>query len=162
MPQPPMGTGENDRGTPHSLFDPLHARYQFTLDGAASHENALLPAYSTLDGTFDKVGRGWYVRSWQDGLEYPWGPLERVWINPPYGRGLLEPFVRKAATSAALVVALLPVRTDQFWFHEYVLNAGARITWLRGRVRYDGLKVGAPFPSMIVTWPQIDSPADKV
>jgi hypothetical protein len=152
VPQPPMGTGENDRGTPRSLFDPLNEEFRFTLDGAASHENALLPRHSTFGGTFRQYGYIQFQLSTADGLHFPWRG-ERVWLNPPYGRGLLAPFVKRCASGDAdVAVALLPVRTDQAWFHDYVLGTCAEIRWLRGRVKYDGLKAGAPFPSMIVVW----------
>ena len=148
MPQPPMGNGIDDRGTPRALFDSLNLRWRFTLDGAASHANALLSRYSTLDGTYES---GCLIDP-RDGLQFPWHG-ERVYINPPYGRGLLAPFVKRAASGEAdVVVALLPVRTDQAWFHDHVVRAGGQIEWIRGRVKYDGLAVGAPFPSMIVTW----------
>jgi len=143
-----MGNGVDDRGTPPDLFARLHREHRFTLDGAASHENALLPRHSTLDGTFESLVK---VDD-RDGLLFPWVG-ERVWLNPPYGRGLLAPFMKRCASrDADVVVALVPVRTDQFWFHEYVIKADAEIEWLRGRVKYDGLSTGAPFPSMLVTW----------
>ncbi len=46
-------------GTPDSLFQPAHALYDFTLDGAASHLNAKLPRYCTADGTWDRNGQRW-------------------------------------------------------------------------------------------------------
>ena len=137
-----MGNGENDRGTPPELFAKLHAICDFTLDAAASKENALLPRFYTIEDS---------------ALEHSWAG-ERVFMNPPYGRGVLEPFVKKACEEVnigdcELVVALLPVRTEQPWFHKYVWRvAGADIVFLKGRLRYDGLKTAAPFPSMIVMW----------
>lgn len=156
MPIPPMGNGVNDRRTPRDLFDKLNEEFDFTLDGAASHENALCDVYCTLEGTFERCTTylcpemGHPRLSWEDGLHFSWEG-ERVYINPPYGRGLLEPFIRKAATSRAeVVVALIPVRTEQPWFHEYVWG-WAEIRFLKGRVKYDGLGA-APFPSMVVIW----------
>ena len=173
-PQPPMGNGVDDRCTPRDLFDRLDAEHHFTLDAAASHENALLPRYCTLDGAYEKVQleTGSYYQPLRatpasrkmDGLSYSWDG-ERVFINPPYGRGLLAPFVAKAAVETGslgacqLVVALLPVRTEQPWFHAFVYD-GERRCWRPGvslefvekRIKYDGLSTGAPFPSMIVTW----------
>ena len=144
-----MGNGINERSTPLSLFEPLHKEFRFTLDGAASHERHLLPTYSTLEGTFFRDCGALIDR--RDGLAAPW-ETERVFLNPPYGRGLLEPFVKRAASGEAdLVVALLPVRTEQPWFHDYVLAKDAEIRFIRGRVKYDGLGA-APFPSMLVVW----------
>lgn len=39
-------------GTPDNVFMPLHEREHFTIDLAASHENAKLPRYCTAEGTF--------------------------------------------------------------------------------------------------------------
>ena len=155
MPRPPMGNQINDRRTPPDLFKRYHDRYHFTLDAAASHENALLPSHCAVDGLWWKGGK---VED-QDGLTYPWEGF-RVWVNPPYGRGLLTPFVKKAEREArehgVLVAMLLPVRTEQPWFQDLVWPAVcsglARIEWVRGRLHFSGEKAGAPFPSMVVIW----------
>jgi site-specific DNA-methyltransferase (adenine-specific) len=166
MPMPPMGSGNNGRKTPPDLFKRYNDIHHFTLDGAASHENALVDRYCTIDGTYERypaLSRGTIV--WiadGDGLRQSWQG-HSVFLNPPYGRGLLAPFVEKAWRSNSVhstpVVALLPVRTDQEWFHSYVWDYQLRhprewveIEFLRGRVKYDGLTTGAAFPSMVVTW----------
>ena len=76
-------------GTPRTLFAPLHELYDFTLDGAASHANALLPRYCTIDGTFEKVSGKAFEQvkiDDRDGLNFPWEG-ERVFVNPPWGEG---------------------------------------------------------------------------
>lgn len=165
-PMPPMGNRENERQTPHYIFDPLNERFDFTIDAAASHANALVWKYATLHGAYQDLFLNEPESmaekiSDEDGLALPWatsnglGHRARVWCNPPYGRGLLEPFVAKMHEewlAGCIVVALLPCRTEQPWFHRYVIGDGARIEWIEKRVRYDGLKAGAPFPSMIVIW----------
>ena len=159
MSMPPMGRGENDRRTPPDLFSQYDRKYNFTLDAAASHENTLCDRYCTLDGSYhrDLVGR-WKVAD-TDGLSTDWGALSAVWVNPPYGRGLLAPFIIKAHGEATengvTVVMLLPVRTEQPWFHDIVwpdvLSRRARIDWVRGRLKFSDLGA-APFPSMVVVW----------
>lgn len=119
--------------TPQWLFDKYHTRYSFTVDVCATHENAKLPVYYTEE---------------QDGLAQEWSG--RCWMNPPYGRQIGK-WVEKAARSTALVVALLPARTDTSWFHNFVLPHG-RIEFLRGRLKFGEAKNSAPFPSMIVTF----------
>lgn len=56
----------DDRGTTLEVFEPLHERFGFTLDVAASPQNAKLPRYFTIE---------------DDGLERSWAG-ERVWCNP--------------------------------------------------------------------------------
>lgn len=41
-------------GTPDSVFLPLDAVWDFTLDGAASHKNAKVRRYCTADGTWER------------------------------------------------------------------------------------------------------------
>lgn len=162
---PPMGNGENDRRTPPSLFWRYNDRWQFTLDGAASHENALCDRYCTVQGTWNRSEYGSPVLVvddvgvTRDGLNHPWAG-ERVWLNPPYGRGLLEPFIEKADREnrlhGVIVVALVPVRTEQPWWHRYVVRAEREhrltIDWIEGRLRYDGLETAAPFASCVLIW----------
>jgi phage N-6-adenine-methyltransferase len=127
-------TGEWE--TPQDFFDALDAQYHFTLDPCATHENAKCHRYFTRED--DGL-----VQSW-------WG--ERVFMNPPYGREISR-WVAKAheeSIQGALVVCLLPARTDTRWFHDYCTKG--RITFLRGRLKFGGSKDSAPFPSMVVVF----------
>ena len=56
-----------------------------------------------------------------------------------------------AAKSGAVVVMLLPARTDTKWFHEYIYGK-AEIRFVRGRLRFGGAANQAPFPSMFVVF----------
>jgi site-specific DNA-methyltransferase (adenine-specific) len=80
----------------------------------------------------------------------------RVWCNPPYGR-VIKDWVKKASEHNDLVVMLLPSRTDTKWFHELVLPY-AEVQFIKGRLKFGGSKLGAPFPSIIVTYTH---PVDK-
>lgn len=135
--------------TPPELFAGLDFEFRFTLDVAATEENALCPRYLTAEENA-------LIQSWKE---------ERVFVNPPYRRGELARWTRKAMLEActgpilerATVVALLPAtRTEQAWWHDYVLKPRAEIRWLRGRLHYllpDGSRgSAASFPSVIVIW----------
>lgn len=129
-------------GTPAELFDPLDDEFRFSLDVCASAANAKCPAY------FDIL---------QNALWRDWAP-SRCWMNPPYG-GATREWVHKAYLEAgrgALVVGLIPARTDTVWFHQYVIRAGAEVRFVRGRVRFelpDREPNGrCPFPSVVVVW----------
>lgn len=56
--------------------------------------------------------------------------------------------MQKAAESDATVVMLLPARTDTAWFHDYIYGK-AEIRFIRGRLKFGGIKNSAPFPSMV-------------
>ncbi len=126
--------------TPQLLYQQLDKEFHFTVDVCATPQNAKTPRFWTKT---------------EDGLAQSWAG-ERCFMNPPYGRAIAA-WVRKASEAAAggaLVVALLPARTDTIWWHEYVRQAEVR--FLRGRLRFNSAKTGAPFPSAIVIFRQKD------
>ena len=48
---------------------------------------------------------------------------------------------------------LIPARTDTKWFHEYIwMQDNVSVAFLPGRIKFEGAKNSAPFPSMIVTF----------
>jgi phage N-6-adenine-methyltransferase len=136
-----LGMMTSERGdwrTPRGLFDRLNARYRFTIDGAASKENALCKRF-------------WSV--YDDALKQSWAS-ETVFLNPPYGRNIglwTAKSLHETQGNDCLVVGLLPARTDTRWFHEHIYHK-AEITFVRGRLHFDDGKQAAPFPSMIVVW----------
>ena len=121
--------------TPQDFFDKLNEEFHFTLDAAASSDNAKCTNYFTEE---------------QDGLAQSWGG-HTVWCNPPYCRktGL---WVKKAyeehQRTGCTVVMLLPSRTDVKWFHDYILGK-AEIRFIKGRLKFGGSKNSAPFPSIV-------------
>jgi phage N-6-adenine-methyltransferase len=123
--------------TPQAFFNKLNRRYRFTLDPCATPENAKCPLYFTKE---------------QDGLAQDWGS-HRVFCNPPYGREIAQ-WARKcfeASQRGALVVLLVPARTDTRWFHDSVQDK-AEVKFIRGRVRFGSADSCAPFPSMLATF----------
>lgn len=134
------GNGREWR-TPPELFAALNREFAFTLDAAATAENALCPMFFTEE---------------QDGLAQKWG-RHRVFLNPPYGREVYAwtRKAREAAASGAVVVALLPASTDLAWWHDDVLGGGAEVRFIRGRVRFgtDGpFRASGFFASVIAIW----------
>ena len=84
-----------------------------------------------------------------DGLSLPW--RGKVFVNPPYGRTLRQ-WIAKAQTEvterrAALVVALVPARTETLWWHHHIAGA-ADAFMLRGDC-HSGRHTPAPFPSAL-------------
>lgn len=75
---------------------------------------------------------------------------KRVFCNPPYGPGVAN-WLRRSS-EAELAVYLLPARTDTKWFHDQVLAIATEVRFLRGRLKFNGAKKDAPFPSMIVVF----------
>lgn len=114
----------DDRATTPEVFGPLHVRFGFTVDAAASAHNAKLERYWSIE---------------DDGLAQDWTGA-RVWCNPPYSS--IEPWVIKANEHAAeLAVLLLPAnRTEQGWWQRHI-EPGRRdgsivVEFLAGRMRF--------------------------
>lgn len=129
-----VASGRTVYETPASVFDPLHAEFGFTLDVCASVENT-------------KANR-WFTKE-EDGLAQDWSG-EICWMNPPYGPGIAK-WVKKAAESGALVVALLPSSTDTNWWHDYI-EGRAEVRFVRQRIQFVGTPHRAPHPHAIVVW----------
>ena len=124
--------------TPQDFFDKLNDEFHFTLDAAASPDNAKCANYFTEE---------------QDGLVQSWEG-HTVWCNPPYCRKT-GAWVKKAyeehQRTGCTVVMLLPSRTDVRWFHDYILGK-AEIRFIKGRLKFGGNKNSAPFPSIVVIY----------
>lgn len=122
--------------TPFLLFKNLHREYLFTLDGAATEHDTLLPRFT------DDI----HNQSW-DG--------ERVFCNPPYSD--TKTFLAKAS-EADLAVFLIPYRPHTtYWLrHIYSNNHCHEIRILHRAVKYlppaghNGLVIRSPFASAIV------------
>ena len=115
-----------DWRTPKAFYDELHKEFNFDFDPCPPN-----PEF--------------------DGLECAWG--RRNFMNPPYGREIGK-WIKRAfivAQGGALVVALIPSRTDSQWWHEYVMKAN-EIRFIKGRLKFDEHKNSAPFPSAVIVW----------
>jgi phage N-6-adenine-methyltransferase len=121
--------------TPQDFYDDLHAEFGFSLDVCATPDNAKCPRYFTAE---------------HDGLAQQWHGV--CWMNPPYGR-VIGNWMRKAYESAkegALVVCLVPSRTDTRWWHDYAMKGEVR--YVKGRLKFGDSKNSAPFPCAVVVF----------
>lgn len=126
--------------TPDDVFLPLAREFNFTLDAAASSDNARAVVF------FDEA---------KDGLRQPWGD-NVVWLNPPYGckKSKTSDWVKKAyreSLSGATVVMLIPARTNTRWFHDYCLKHG-EVRFICGRPKFGDADHGLPLPLCIVVF----------
>ena len=132
--------------TPQEFFDEWNAEFgPFELDPCATSENAKCPKY--------------YTKA-DDGLVQPWAPY-KVWLNPPYGReiGLWMAKAYEESLRGALVVCLVPARTDTKWWHSYVVHG--RVCFIQGRLKFGDSKNAAPFPSAVVVFHPIGTSSIK-
>lgn len=146
----------DDRAIRVEDFAPLHERFRFTIDAAASPSNARLERYWTRE---------------DDALKQPWTG-ERVWCNPPYSD--IEPWVVKANEEwlTEVTVMLLPAnRCEQGWWQREIEpfrrdglspnGVELRVEFLPGRMRFDrpNAVIGPkgdrpPFGCCLVIWGQ--------
>lgn len=131
-----FSSATDDWATPDAYFSEVVARFgSFDLDACASSSNAKASRYFTKE---------------DDGLRHNW--TGRVWMNPPYGR-TIGSWMKKAYESSlngALVVCLVPARTDTAWWHEYAMQG--EVEFIRGRLKFGKAKHSAPFPSALVVF----------
>lgn len=108
--------------TPRAVFDALDC--DFDLDPCSPGE-----------GRSHVPARAHYTIT-DDGLAKPW--FGRVWLNPPYGRGI-DQWLRRAhehaRTGFGSVIALVPNRTDTAWFQRWAPRTSAMLLHA-GRIRF--------------------------
>ena len=128
----------NHWSTPNELFNTLNKEFEFTLDPCATKENAKCKKYYTKK---------------ENGLIQDWSN-EIVFMNPPYGREIKH-WIQKAyeeSLKGAIVVCLVPARTDTIYWHNYCLKG--KVRFIKGRLKFGNSKNSAPFPSAIVVFTQ--------
>lgn len=84
-----------------------------------------------------------------DGLGINWKKLN--FVNPPYT--LLREFVVKAyveSTKGCRTILLLPSKTDQSWFHDYIVSNKYEILWIQKRLKFKNNKWSATQPHFLV------------
>jgi len=128
----------DDWPTPPHVYAALDAELgPFELDPCSSHENHKAPRYYTRE---------------DDGLRQEW--WGRVWLNPPYGKGI-EDWLAKAAESTeagATVVALVPAKTDTRWWHEQVMDKASEVRLVKGRIAFGDGNGSSTFGSAVVVY----------
>ncbi len=147
---------KDDWQTPKELFDKLNDEFDFDLDVCACYKNTKCDLY--LNKEIDSL----YV-DWHNQMNFSFV----YWMNPPYSRGNIDKFVKKAyeeSQKGCTVVGLLPLRSAS-WFHKYVMKAH-EIRFLTRRVKFIDPETGKQtkgspnFDSIIVVWKpgHVDTP----
>jgi hypothetical protein len=86
-----------------------------------------------------------------DGLAKPW--CGKVWLNPPYGRGIADWMRRMSVHSYG--VALVFARTDASWFQNYVFGKARRLLFFNRRIKFclpDGSPGGSAAASSVLAF----------
>jgi len=134
------GHGRIEYNTPAWLFTALDQEFHFTVDGAASSENAKCKRFWSIEDCA-------LAKDWVD---------EVVFLNPPYGKGITGLWAKKAymeSKKGASVVMVVPVRADAKWWHDFAMKGEVRL--FRNRLNFDndhGAKHYAPFATAVIVF----------
>ena len=121
--------------TPIDFFNKVNEEFNFDIDVCATEATAKCDMYYTPE---------------IDGLKQEWRGT--CWMNPPYGREIKK-WIEKAykeSTKGAIVVCLIPARTDTKYWHEYIFPYASEIRFIKGRLKFGNSANSAPFPSALV------------
>jgi len=152
--------------TPPKVFAALNKEFDFDLDAAADEDNALVPLFLTKEE--DALKKDWskMYTAKRDIMYAKFCPkkVRKVWINPPYGRGVIKNFMDKCVEQKAkgvTSVLLVPCTPDALWLPVNEVSqirfiTGGRLSFLQSNT---GKKVnGNPKGSMIVIFRPTTAP----
>lgn len=98
----------NEYRTPDWVYNPLNRVFDFTLDVAATPENAKTEMYYTIDD--NGLSQEW------GGIELPSGMRHNVFNNPPWSLGVYGDWVKRASDEfirwGITVVQVLPFKPE--------------------------------------------------
>lgn len=170
-----FASGNDATETPWGLFKQLDNLYHFGCDMAALASNRKVDSYFGPDHV-DPTRRDCLVVDWPTSspnwLNPPYSDGEMACKEQctkkrcaKRGFHITEDvpgcydFVEKAVEEmykGATTVALLAARTDTQWWHEFIWHRGngnfrhgVSVQFLRGRLKFEGHKDSAPFPSVL-------------
>ena len=137
-PAPMFSSNTGDWYTPPEIVEAVRELFGIIdLDPCSnSHEAPNVPALVHFTREDDGLSREWFGR---------------VYVNPPYGKGI-GPWIEKVreeheAGRVTAAVVLVKAATDTRWFR--VLSERYPRCEVAGRLKFSGCKAPAPFPSVL-------------
>lgn len=135
--------------TPKGFFNKIDEKYNFSLDPCCTSENAKCKKYYTKK---------------DNGLKQSWEG-ERVFCNPPYSRGNIIKWLKKAyeeveINGCELAVVLIPGNTATKYFHKYCMKA-KELIFVKGRLKFGNYKGSPRFSSVLVVFEQFNNNVTK-
>lgn len=122
-----LSSFKQDWKTPKKIYEELNKEFHFDFD----------PCPSDIKVNWNN-----------NGLSIDWGNSN--FVNPPYKE--INKWISKAYKEwkkGKTIVLLIPSRTDTKWWHEFIMQA-TEIRFIKGRLKFEGAKNSAPFPSCVV------------
>lgn len=123
---------KNSWGTDPLIFAALDEEFNFSLDAAANDNNHKVANYLTVED--DAITTNWGENIAMFGVTHS----QTVWVNPPYGRGMLQQFMEKSVIEKAkgvTTVMLVPATLDAQWLpiqdiSEIRIVTGGRLSFI--------------------------------
>ena len=124
---------KNSWGSDQNVVDALNKEFNFDLDAAASDSNHKFDRYLTIED--DALSIDWSkLWTYKQGHHF----VKAVWINPPYGRGMIKAFMNKCIEQkkkGVTSVLLVPATLDAQWLpineiSEIRIITGGRLTFI--------------------------------
>lgn len=138
-------SGKNEWYTPAKIIEAARA---------VLGEIELDPATSEIANKTVKASE--YFTEEDDALSLDWPP-SKIWMNPPYARGLVSDFIDKlliSVSEGSEAIVLVNNATETDWFQR-LADASSAICLHKGRVRYatpDGDDSGAPLQGQAIVY----------
>lgn len=125
----------NDWETPPEVFNPLNEIFHFTVDCAASMENAKCPKFFGEGDTLNLLS------------------TDSSFTNPPYSPkklciSILKPIYTQSSILKIPAVFLVPARTETELWQDIIFKMDHQF-FFRGRLTFLGAPAPAPFPSAL-------------
>lgn len=144
--------------SPQTILGPIKSRLgQIHLDPCSNPDSIVGAKHNFYGPPSEKFPN---LPNNKDGLLETWQVGGIVYVNPPYGRKI-GPWIKKCSTEGALakelkqgteIILLGPARTDTKWFQRFVLPTADSVILWEGRLKFEGAKAPAVFPSFIAYW----------
>jgi len=123
-------------GTDQRVFDAINKEFDFSLDAAASKNNHKCEWYHSKES--NALSLDWAESMDRYDRSCPRKIKRTVWINPPYGRGMIKKFMYKCIeqkNKGVTSVLLVPATLDAQWLpiseiSEIRIITGGRLTFI--------------------------------
>lgn len=139
-------SSKDDWQTPDELLDLVRMVGPIGLDPCTTKANPV-GARRFFTSSDNGLAQLWEESALKTPYDAPNGEI--AYVNPPYGRGIIE-WVEVCARSRCGMpsVLLVPARPDTAWWFRALETASAVCFW-RGRLTFKGAPAPAPFPSAL-------------
>lgn len=130
--------------TPDELFNKLNEEFNFTFDAACKTHNSKCSTGNNLDLSLDALEAPWHAASGS------------IWLNPPYSRNNIYPFMQKAYMESLktdhAIVCLVRDDPTARWYKNWVDGKALVVRRLKRRVIFKNAKSSYPFPCCVVIY----------